>query len=128
MNPQKQHTLPEGWEMKKLGTLALKVGSGITPKGGRETYLSSGIPIVRSQNVVDGRLVLDEVAFISEKQHQKMKATHLHADDLLLNITGASIGRTCVVPSDFKQGNVNQHVCIIRLDSAKSDSNFVNAF
>ncbi|MDA8948735.1 restriction endonuclease subunit S [Flavobacteriaceae bacterium] len=44
-----------------------------------------------------------------------MKGTKVQAEDLLLNITGGSIGRCCVVPKDFDTGNINQHVAIIRL-------------
>ncbi|MGE4489958.1 MAG: restriction endonuclease subunit S [Kiritimatiellales bacterium] len=99
---------------KKLGPYTIKVGSGITPKGGRSTYSTSGIPFIRSQNVLWGRLDLFNVAYISQEQHRKMPKTDVKPGDLLLNITGASIGRACVVPTEFKYGNVNQHVCIIR--------------
>jgi len=107
--------LPNGWKKVKLGEICNKIGSGSTPKGGREIYLNAGIPIIRSQNVLNGFLDLNDVAFISDEQHSKMKGTWVHPNDILLNITGASIGRSCVVPATVKTANVNQHVCIIRL-------------
>ncbi len=107
--------LPNGWKKMKLGEICNKIGSGSTPKGGRDVYLNAGIPIIRSQNVLNGFLDLNDVAFISDEQHGKMKGTWVHPNDILLNITGASIGRSCVVPSTVKTANVNQHVCIIRL-------------
>lgn len=107
--------LPNGWKEVKLGDICDKIGSGSTPKGGREVYLNAGIPIIRSQNVLNGFLDLSDVAFISDEQHAKMKGTWVHPNDILLNITGASIGRSCVVPATVKTANVNQHVCIIRL-------------
>jgi type I restriction enzyme S subunit len=107
--------LPNGWKKIKLGEICNKIGSGSTPKGGREVYLNAGIPIIRSQNVLNGFLDLNDVAFISDEQHSKMKGTWVHPNDILLNITGASIGRSCVVPATVKTANVNQHVCIIRL-------------
>lgn len=107
--------LPNGWKEVKLGDICDKIGSGSTPKGGREVYLNAGIPIIRSQNVLNGFLDLNDVAFISDEQHSKMKGTWVHPNDILLNITGASIGRSCVVPATVKTANVNQHVCIIRL-------------
>ena len=61
-----------------------------------------------------GRLWLDDVAYIDEVQHNKMRNSALEPEDVLLNITGASIGRCAVLPRDFSEGNVNQHVCIIR--------------
>lgn len=107
--------LPNGWKEVKLGDICDKIGSGSTPKGGREVYLNAGIPIIRSQNVLNGFLDLSDVAFISDEQHGKMKGTWVRPNDILLNITGASIGRSCVVPADLETANVNQHVCIIRL-------------
>lgn len=107
--------LPNGWKKVKLGDICNKIGSGSTPKGGREVYLNAGIPIIRSQNVLNGFLDLSDVAFISDEQHGKMKGTWVRPNDILLNITGASIGRSCVVPADLETANVNQHVCIIRL-------------
>lgn len=118
----------QAWETVKLGSLVIKVGSGITPKGGSKVYGKSGIPLVRSQNVHWGKLVLDDVAYITEEQHQKMRSTWLQPLDVLLNITGASIGRSCVVPSDFLEGNVNQHVCIIRVDNLKLVSQFLDGY
>lgn len=106
--------IPVGWSADKLDSHVSKVGSGITPKGGSDAYLSSGIPLIRSQNVLVGRLSLSDVVFISDEQHQKMRNSALMPCDVLLNITGASIGRCAILPADFAEGNVNQHVCIIR--------------
>lgn len=106
--------IPVGWRATKLDSHASKVGSGVTPKGGSESYLSSGVPLIRSQNVLVGALSLDDVAFISDAQHEKMQNSALAPEDVLLNITGASIGRSAILPADFGKGNVNQHVCIIR--------------
>ncbi|MEZ8318299.1 restriction endonuclease subunit S [Vibrio splendidus] len=106
--------VPKSWEVSKLGDYALKIGSGVTPKGGSKAYVEKGIPLLRSQNVLFGKFKLDDVAFITDDQHEKMKGSKLQARDVLLNITGASIGRCAVLPSNFKEGNVNQHVCIIR--------------
>ena len=115
------------WEDKKLGEITLKVGSGSTPRGGESVYQSKGIPFIRSQNVKNESLMLDDLVYISEDINSQMQGSIVKADDILLNITGASIGRTCVVPSNFKTGNVNQHVCIIRLKDGYS-SNFLQPY
>lgn len=107
--------LPENWKLIKLKYIAEKFASGVTPKGGASVYKETGIPFLRSQNVHNEGLRLDKVSFISEEVHEKMSSSRVQPDDVLLNITGASIGRVCKVPSDFKEGNVNQHICIIRL-------------
>lgn len=106
--------IPLAWSADKIDMHVTKVGSGSTPKGGSDAYLSSGIPLIRSQNVLVGRLSLDDVVFISDEQHEKMRNSMLMPSDVLLNITGASIGRCAILPADFCEGNVNQHVCIIR--------------
>jgi len=103
------------WVANKLGEITLKVGSGSTPRGGDKVYQSHGIPFIRSQNVNNECLSLDNLIYIPENINAQMQGSVVQSDDILLNITGASIGRSCVVPSNFMIGNVNQHVCIIRL-------------
>lgn len=98
----------------RIKDLATKVGSGVTPKGGASVYQNNGIPLFRSQNVTNGGFLLDDIAYISEEIHKSMIGTRLMPNDVLLNITGASIGRCYYLPKNFKEGNVNQHVCIIR--------------
>ena len=108
------------WEKCKLGELTTKVGSGSTPKGGNAVYTSVGHCFVRSQNVGMGYLILDDIAHIDDDIHKKHKATEINEDDVLLNITGASIGRTAIATKEIEGGNVNQHVCIIRTNSKVS--------
>lgn len=107
--------VPCGWEWVKLGDVCSKTGSGSTPKGGKEAYIASGIPFLRSQNVHDDGLRLDSVAYIPAETHQRMKGTAVQPGDLLLNITGGSIGRCALVPDEFFTGNISQHVAILRL-------------
>lgn len=114
------------WEQYKFKSITIKIGSGNTPKGGEKVYQNQGIPFIRSQNVNKNKLILDNVTFISDEINLKMKGSIVKENDILLNITGASIGRSCVVPKDFIIGNVNQHVCIIRLKN--DNSKFIQSF
>ena len=104
--------VPESWAWTTIEEICSKIGSGSTPRG--SNYSATGIPFFRSQNVYNDRLVYDDIKYISEEVHQKMKGTEVLANDLLLNITGGSLGRCAVVPADFNRGNVSQHVCIMR--------------
>ena len=106
--------LPRSWRTTSIGRLAIKIGSGKTPSGGADNYHSSGVLFLRSQNVHDEGLRLDDAVFIDEATDKAMAYSQVAASDVLLNITGASLGRTCLVPPDFATANVNQHVCIIR--------------
>lgn len=124
---KQKHSIPESWIYTRLGSLTTKVGSGSTPRGGETAYSLSGIPFIRSQNVNDNKLIESSLKYIDSKIHSKMNSTQVLANDLLLNITGASIGRSCVVPSNFKEGNVNQHVCIIRLKN-NVDRKYIQLF
>lgn len=119
--------IPENWDVKRIKDLIEKIGSGITPKGGSEIYTISGIPFLRSQNVYDEGLELDDVAFIAEEINEKMKSSQIKPNDILLNITGASIGRTCIVPDSLKKANINQHVAFIRLKN-KSNIDFFSLY
>lgn len=107
--------LPNGWTVVRLGELTSKLGSGSTPRGGKNAYTSEGIPFLRSQNVRNEGIKLDDIAYISEEIHQKMENTKVLPGDVLLNITGASLGRSTIFPSNLVEANVSQHVTIIRL-------------
>jgi type I restriction enzyme S subunit len=111
--------IPRHWVVGKLGFYTSKIGSGLTPKGGSEIYSESGIPFIRSQNVHFQGLVLDNVSYIDIDIHNSMSGSKVSYNDVLLNITGGSIGRCCVVQVN-QEMNVNQHVCIIRTNNKLS--------
>ena len=107
-------TLPLGWAWARLGEICTKTGSGSTPRGGQAAYKAHGIPFLRSQNIYDDGLRISDVAYIDEETHAGMSGTAVQPGDLLLNITGGSIGRCSRVPKTFGAANVSQHVAIIR--------------
>ena len=104
--------VPEGWKWTTINDICSKIGSGSTPRG--SNYAKEGIPFFRSQNVYNDGLVYDDIKYISEEVHENMIGTEVRAKDLLLNITGGSLGRCAIVPDEFQKGNVSQHVCILR--------------
>lgn len=106
--------IPAAWSTCALKRLTVKIGSGKTPLGGAETYTSHGVLFLRSQNIYDTGLRLDNASYISPEVNESMKNTQVEPGDVLLNITGGSIGRCCVYDLDGIVANVNQHVCIIR--------------
>jgi type I restriction enzyme S subunit len=107
-------SIPDTWTWVALGSLAIKIGSGSTPRGGKSVYVEQGPLFLRSQNVWDSGLRLDDAAHIPEVVHAAMKGTAVAPGDVLLNITGASIGRSAIAPADIGEANVSQHVMIIR--------------
>lgn len=98
----------------KLKLITSKIGSGATPRGGNSSYQSSGISLIRSQNIYDYGFVEKGLAFINDNQAKKLENVTVEENDILLNITGASIARCCVVPKEYLPARVNQHVSIIR--------------
>ena len=106
---------PKGWEVEELGNLSSKIGSGSTPKGGDSAYIDNGISLIRSLNVHDDDFIYRNLAHIDEIQAEKLKNVIVEKNDVLLNITGASVARCCIVPDDVLPARVNQHVAIIRL-------------
>ena len=120
--------IPVDWDYDHLGNLATRVGSGITPTGGERVYVTAGRPFLRSQNVGWGVLILDDLAFITDEIHASFAGSQIKEGDVLLNITGASIGRSTVADTTVARGNVNQHVCEIRPDPKRLDSHFLNGF
>ena len=104
--------VPNNWIWTTIGDLCSKIGSGSTPKG--SNYSSEGVLFFRSQNVYNDGIVLDDIKYISDEVHQSMIGTEVLPNDLLLNITGGSLGRCAIVPNEINKGNVSQHVCILR--------------
>lgn len=111
------------WAVCDLRSLALKIRSGATPRGGAESYAikRSNYALVRSQNVFDHRFEASGLAFISDSQARDLAGAELQVDDVLLNITGDGVtfGRSCLVPADVLPACVNQHVVLIRVNSER---------
>lgn len=116
----------DGWKEKKLAKLASKIGSGATPRGGQDAYKTEGISLIRSLNVHDRRFKTRDLAFIDDEQAEKLANVIVEEGDVLLNITGASIARSCVAPSEYLPARVNQHVSIIRPDQNQISCRFLN--
>lgn len=114
MEESKFGEIPKGWTYKTLAQLTDKIGSGSTPRGGKEVYLEEGVALIRSQNVYDSLFVWEGLARISDDAATQLKGVTVREEDVLLNITGASILRTCVVEPEVLPARVNQHVAIIR--------------
>ncbi|MBS1747111.1 MAG: restriction endonuclease subunit S [Bacteroidetes bacterium] len=120
--PSKLGWIPREWDCDSIDNLTDKVGSGVTPTGGSEVYKSEGVLFLRSQNILYGKLTLNDVAFIPEEIDEIMDNSRVRPFDVLLNITGASIGRCAFFPKELGAANVNQHVCIIRFKNATKAS------
>ena len=112
----------KGWVEKRLGEVCSKIGSGATPRGGKTSYCSKGISLIRSMNVYDCAFEYSELAHINDMQAKELANVTIEANDVLINITGASVARCCVVPSDVMPARVNQHVAILRI----ADNRFLN--
>lgn len=108
--------IPADWSIVKIKAGVHKVGSGKTPSGGATSYADEGVLFLRSQNVYDTGLELSNPTYITPEVDEEMKGTRVFPNDVLLNITGGSIGRCCIFPESLETANVNQHVSIIRVD------------
>lgn len=119
---------PKEWAICRIGGIATHVGSGATPRGGKDVYVADGALFVRSQNVHFDGLRLDDRTFITLNTHRAMAGSEIFEKDVLLNITGASIGRCCAFLGYKGPANVNQHVCAIRVPKAsRADALYLSA-
>ena len=116
------------WEKVKLGDVCTKIGSGATPKGGSTVYIDKGTSFIRSQNVYNLSFDYSGLVFINDEAAQKLKGVTIEENDVLLNITGDSVARTCIVPFDILPARVNQHVAIVRPDRNILDSVFLSYY
>lgn len=118
----------EEWKEYKLGEICCKIGSGATPSGGKEAYKGGDYNLIRSQNVLDFCFSADGLAQINDEQAQKLNNVELQENDVLINITGDSVARACVVPNWVLPGRVNQHVAIMRAKAEKLDYRYLLYF
>ena len=116
------------WTKVVLGDACSKIGSGATPKGGSTVYIDEGTSLIRSQNVYNLRFSYDGLAHITDDAAQKLNGVTIEEQDVLINITGDSVARTCVVPKDVLPARVNQHVAIIRPKKQFFNPRFLNYY
>ncbi|MEK7756930.1 MAG: restriction endonuclease subunit S [Planctomycetota bacterium] len=116
------------WPAVRLGDYCSKIGSGSTPRGGESVYQESGVSFIRSQNVYNGQFAMDGLAHLDEEHADHLKGVTVESGDVLLNITGDSVARSCRVPEEVLPARVNQHVAIIRPRPEDFDSRFVGYF
>ena len=114
------------WKTAPLKNVTSKIGSGATPKGGKESYQTEGITLIRSMNVHDGRFEYKDLAHITEEQAEQLNNVIIEENDVFINITGASVARSCVVPKHILPARVNQHVAIIRCITSTLNPIFAN--
>ena len=105
------------WRKVRLGDITTKIGSGSTPRGGGSCYKTVGISLIRSQNVLNLSFSANGLVFIDDEQACKLNNVIVNSGDVLLNITGDSVARSCMVPENHLPARVNQHVAIIRANS-----------
>ena len=118
-------TVENNWPMVRLGDITTKIGSGATPRGGKNSYKEEGIALIRSLNVYDFEFDKNDLAFIDEQQASLLANVEVKQNDILLNITGASVARCCMVPDWVLPARVNQHVSIVRTDPLRANPNYV---
>jgi type I restriction enzyme S subunit len=116
----------KGWVKNNLKALTTKIGSGATPRGGEESYKLEGVSLIRSLNVHDLYFKYRKLAFLDKTQADELSNVEVQSRDVLLNITGASVARCCIVPDDVLPARVNQHVSIIRPIADKLDAAFLH--
>lgn len=120
--------IPVDWEVKRLGDFCSKIGSGSTPTGGSAVYLSRGTSFIRSQNVYNGYFKRQGLAFISELAASSLDGVTVVEDDVLLNITGDSVARCTMVPTDVLPARVSQHVAIIRVARDRINPSYLQCY
>ncbi len=109
------YELPNGWEWVRLGNLTQVITKGSSPKWQGIQYVGSdeGLLFLTSKNVGNYNLILDNSSFVEWKFNEIEPRSILQNGDILMNIVGASIGRTALYDLD-EIANINQAVCLIR--------------
>lgn len=109
--------IPPNWKWVRLGDISVKISSGNTPAGGNKSdaYVEKGYSFFREQNIYNDGIHEEGLVYITEELLKTRINSIVLPMDILLNITGGSIGRCALVPDDFTKGSINQHILIIRM-------------
>jgi type I restriction enzyme, S subunit len=107
--------IPKDWETRSGENLTTLIGKGASPRWQGFSYTESGMLFVTSENVRDGYLDIREPKFFPLAFHEKLKRTKLYKGDVLINLVGASIGRSCQIRDELGEANVNQAVAVFRV-------------
>lgn len=109
--------IPSNWKWVRLADLCSKISSGNTPAGGSKggAYVNEGYCFFREQNIYNDGIHYDGMVYITEELLATRENSTVLPQDILLNITGGSIGRCALIPDDFSRGSINQHILIIRV-------------
>lgn len=113
---EKPFELPSGWSFSRLESLSELITKGLSPKWQGVSYTENpeDVLFVTSENVGAFKLLLDNEKYVEKKFNDIEPRSILKQDDFLMNIVGASIGRTALFDSD-RVANINQAVCLIRI-------------
>jgi type I restriction enzyme S subunit len=109
----------------QLRDVCVKIGSGATPRGGKEAYKGGDTSLIRSQNVYNEGFHRNGLVYIDDNQSAELRNVEVKENDVLLNITGDSVARCCQVAADVLPARVNQHVAIIRPEPKAIDARFL---
>lgn len=125
---QKQKNIPDGWDYKKMKNISSLITKGSSPRWQGFEYQKEGVFFVTSENVRDGYLSVGTPKFLSMDFHKRLKKSQLRKNDLLINIVGASIGRSCLWCEEYDFANINQAVCLVRLKKDISSKYILHFF
>ncbi len=120
--------MKSNWTKKILSEVCLKIGSGQTPRGGKESYKGGDFAFIRSQNVHNNGFTKNGLVYINNSQADQLSNVVVSSKDVFINITGDSVARCCMVPEEILPARVNQHVAILRADNKSLDGGFLRYF
>jgi type I restriction enzyme S subunit len=94
-------------EIVQLREVCVKIGSGATPRGGKEAYKGGSTTLIRSQNIYNEGFHRQGLVYIDDQQAAELSNVEVKPNDVLLNITGDSVARCCQVAADILPARVN---------------------
>ena len=114
--------IPEDWDVQNGEQITILIGKGGSPRWQGFEYSNTGMLFVTSENVRDGFLDIREPKYLPLAFHEKLKRTKLQKHDILVNLVGASIGRSCQIQQELGEANVNQAVAVFRVKDEHSSA------
>ena len=100
--------IPENWCWCRLGDICLVKGGKRIPAGCTLTDIDTGHKYIRVADMKNGSVIVNNVKYITDEIHEKIKAYKISKDDVYITVAG-TIGDSGIIPDELDNANLTEN-------------------